>query len=231
MLEKLPEGIGRALVNQRAGLEQTVFYRLAARRAVASIELSSWVFPNNGSLPVTYTADGAGVSPPLEWRGAPAAAASLALIVEDADAPTPHPLVHAIVVNLHGVDGFLAEGALNSPDHRGFGLEQGRNSFFQQSWLPPDPPPGHGPHRYVFQLFALGAGTAFSEVPGRQEFMEEVFERADAAACLIGIYERELRESIREADAGAMAPNDEAAREAPGAIWPGGIIAPDGAPS
>ena len=75
MLEKLPEGIGRALVNQRAGLEQTVFYRLAARRAVASIELSSWVFPNNGSLPVTYTADGAGVSPPLEWRGAPAAAA------------------------------------------------------------------------------------------------------------------------------------------------------------
>ncbi len=229
MLEKLPEGIGRALMHQRAGLEQIVFHRLAARRAVAKIELSSWVFPNNGSLPITYTADGAGVSPPLEWHGAPADAASLALIVEDADAPTPHPLVHAIVVNLQGVDGFLAEGALNSPDHRGYGLEQGRNSFFQQSWLPPDPPPGHGPHRYAFQLFALRDGVAFSEVPGRHEFLEAVLDRADAAACLIGIYERELRASIREPDADRVAaPDDEAAREAPGTISPGGIIAPAG---
>jgi Raf kinase inhibitor-like YbhB/YbcL family protein len=229
-LEKLPEGIGRALIHQRAGLEQIVVNRLAAVRAVASIELSSWVFANDGVLPITYTADGAGVSPPLQWHGAPADAVSLALIVEDADAPTPHPLVHAIVVNLHGSDGFLAEGALNSPDHRGFGLEQGRNSFFQQAWLPPDPPPGHGPHRYAFQLFALRDGTAFSEVPGRQELVDAVLSRASAAACLIGIYERDLRETIREPDAErAAVPNDAGAQELQGTISPGGIIAPEGA--
>jgi Raf kinase inhibitor-like YbhB/YbcL family protein len=229
-LEKLPEGIGRALVNQRAGLDQIVFHRLAARRPVARIELSSWVFENGGQLPITYTADGAGVSPPLTWRGAPAEAESLALIVEDADAPTPHPLVHAIVVNLHGSDGFLAEGALDSPDHLGYGLEEGRNSFFRQSWLPPDPPPGHGPHRYAFQLFALREGLPFSTVPGRQEFMEAVFERADAAGCVIGIYERDVREKTAEPEAERRrAPADESAREVPGGLAPGGVIAPDGA--
>jgi Raf kinase inhibitor-like YbhB/YbcL family protein len=228
MLEKLPEAIGRALVHQRAGMEQIVFNRLAAHRSVATIELSSWVFHNGGSLPITYTADGTGVSPPLAWRAAPQDAESLALIVEDADAPTPHPLVHAIVVNLHGSDGFLAEGALNSPEHRGYGLEQGRNSLFQQSWLPPDPPPGHGPHRYAFQLFALHEGAPFSAVPGRQEFMDAVFERASAAACLIGVYERNLRETLREPDAArSAAPTDEGAREVPGTIAPGGVLAPE----
>ena len=97
------------------------------------------------------------MSPPLQWLGAPTNAGSLALIVEDADAPTPQPLVHAIVVDLVVGDGSgaLAEGALSSEDGEASGLRLGRNSFLQAGWLPPDPPPGHGVHRYAFQLFAL----------------------------------------------------------------------------
>ena len=81
----------------------------------------------------------------------------MVLIVEDADAPLPQPLVHAIVVDLKPGDGALAERALESPDHAGTGCRTGRNSYLQTSWLPPDPPPGHGVHRYAFQLFALEA--------------------------------------------------------------------------
>jgi phosphatidylethanolamine-binding protein (PEBP) family uncharacterized protein len=129
----------------------------------------------------------------MAWSGVPIEAASLAILVEDADSPTPHPLVHAIVVELPRVADSIDEGALSSPHHAGIGLETGRNSFFQQAWLPPDPPPGHGVHRYVFQVFALKAGTSFSQTPGRGEFIAAVLERAIAVGCLIGTYERSAR--------------------------------------
>ncbi len=106
-----------------------------------------------------------GVSPPLQWTGLPAGAASLLLIVEDADSPTPNPLVHAIVVNLAADSGALAEAAIPSQGNEGAGLHVGRNSTLQAAWLPPDPPPGHGVHRYAFQLFALGSVPELSDTP------------------------------------------------------------------
>jgi Raf kinase inhibitor-like YbhB/YbcL family protein len=189
MLEKLPESLGASLHNQRAGLENTVFHRLG-RPAIPRIEVRSAAFIPGGTIPIQYTADGIGFSPPLAWVGMPQNTASIAMIVEDADSPTPHPLVHAIVVNMGVDDAELEEGALNSPDHRGVGLQVGRNSFLSQSWLPPDPPPGHGTHRYVFQVFALHSGTAFSNVPGRHELFDAVKARAIAGGYLIGLYGR-----------------------------------------
>jgi hypothetical protein len=56
--------------------------------------------------------------------------------------------------------------------------------------LPPDPPPGHGIHRYVFQVFALHSGTAFSSVPGRHELFDAVKARAIAGGYVIGTYAR-----------------------------------------
>ena len=200
MLERLPEGFGHALINQRAGIEQVVINRLDLVRELPRFGVTSGVFTEGGAIPSLYTADGAGISPPIAWRDAPRDAESVALIVEDADSPTPHPLVHAIVVNLAGDFGFLAEGALDSPSHKGLGFTEGRNSFFQQAWLPPDPPPGHGVHRYVFQFFALRTGHVFSRVPGREDFTDIVLERAIAAGVLIGTYERVLREPARQAE-------------------------------
>ena len=69
-------------------------------------------------------------------------------------------------------------------------MHEGRNSYFISGWLPPDPPPGHGPHRYVFQLFVLGAGDPFGGTPGRDAVMDAVRERGIAAGCLIGTYAR-----------------------------------------
>jgi Raf kinase inhibitor-like YbhB/YbcL family protein len=190
MLEKLPEVVGHALINQRAGMEQVLYNDLYRERSVARLELRSPTFVFNGQLPLRYTADGDGVSPPLEWDAIPPGTQSLALLVEDADSPTPHPLVHAIVVNLPGTAGALEEGALTSAERGVPPLTVGQNSFLRQAWLPPDPPRGHGMHRYVFQLFALNSGTPFSAVPGRREFIAAVLERAIAVGCLIGTYER-----------------------------------------
>ncbi len=147
----------------------------------------------------------------------PAAAACVAVIVEDADSPTPRPVVHAIVV-LEGGDGMLNAGALASPDHSGTGVSTGRNSYLQHAWLPPDPPPGHGEHRYVFQVFALSAVPDLSSGLGRKDIAAAVMQRAVAAGCLIGVYAREQRDKAnagvhdgaaqeREFEIGGLAPN------------------------
>ena len=190
MLEKLPDAIGHALRDQRAGLDKVVFNQLRLRAGTAAITVRSLAFADHAPIPAVYTADGDGVSPPLEWTGVPPAAASLVLIVEDADSPTPQPLVHAIVADLPAGDGGLAEGAIDRDRAEGEEATIGRNSYLRAGWLPPDPPPGHGVHRYVFQLFALSPGPGFESTPGREAVMTILQERAIASGILTGTYER-----------------------------------------
>lgn len=190
MLEKLPEVIGQALSGVRAGLDQIAFNTLGLRQGLAVIEVGSLAFVDHAPIPARYTADGERLSPPLHWAKVPPGTAALALLVEDADSPTPHPLVHAIVVGLAPADGALAEGAVTSPAPEGSEFQVGRNSMLQSAWLPPDPPPGHGVHRYAFQVFALAEEPAFSETPGRDELMAALRRHAVASGLLIGTYER-----------------------------------------
>jgi len=189
MLENLPDALGHALRGRRAGLDKLAFNMSGLRAGMAAIEVSSIAFADHAPIPARYTADGEGLSPPLGWRGVPAAAASLVLIVEDADAPTPRPLVHAIAVDILAAEDALAEGALNGSPGEGQ-VHVGRNSYLMSGWLPPDPPPGHGAHRYAFQVFALLPGEVFSGKPGREAVMAAVRDRALASGCLIGTYER-----------------------------------------
>ena len=93
MLENLPDAIGHALRDQRAGLDKIAFRAVDLRQGMAAISVQSLAFADHAPIPERYSADGAGISPPLQWTGVPASAASLLLIVEDADAPTPQPLV------------------------------------------------------------------------------------------------------------------------------------------
>lgn len=190
MLEKLPEALGHLLRDQRAGLDAVVFNRIGLRAGAGTLVVQSLAFQDHGPMPALFTADGEGLSPPLHWSGIPEGAESLVLVVEDADAPTPQPLVHAIVVDLPATLANLPEGALKSPDHEGTGFHTGRNSYLSPAWLPPDPPPGHGVHRYVFQLFALSAGEEFDGTPGRDAVVEALRERALASGMLVGTYTR-----------------------------------------
>jgi Raf kinase inhibitor-like YbhB/YbcL family protein len=208
LLENLPDAIGHALVNQRAGIEKIAFNVIGLRAGMGNIGVKSVAFVDHGPIPPAYTADGEGISPPLQWDGLPAGTASIVLMVEDADSPTPQPLVHAIVVELSPRDVALGEGALPSSDHDGLGIKVGENSYLRTKWLPPDPPPGHGVHRYVFQVFALSALVSFSETPGREEVLDVLRDKAIASGMLIGTYERpdgsiKNRASVHEVSSGA----------------------------
>jgi Raf kinase inhibitor-like YbhB/YbcL family protein len=202
MLEKLPEAVGHALRGERAGLDRLLFNRIDLRAGVARIEVSSLAFADHGPIPALYTADGEGISPPLAWKGLPDTTGSLALIVEDADSPTSEPLVHAIAVDIDPQLTGVTEGQLTSASgSAGPALHLGRNSYLQTAWLPPDPPPGHGVHRYAFQLFALIPGKPFSRSPGRHELVEAIEARAVASGCLIGTYQRDSRARVDRSEA------------------------------
>jgi Raf kinase inhibitor-like YbhB/YbcL family protein len=190
MLQNIPAGIGRALQGVRSGAEKLVSADPAFEAVPDVIQLSSTAFAQGGAIPSEHTEDGSKVSPPLEWIGVPPEAESLVLLIEDQDSPTPRPLVHAILAGLEAVDGQLAPGALPSPGHEGDLLDMGRNSFLQRTYLPPDPPRGHGPHRYAFQLFALDTVPEFDSVPGRSALVAALKGHVIARGTLTGTYER-----------------------------------------
>ena len=191
MLEKFPESIGHVLRDTRAGLDHIAFNRIDLRSGAGAITLSSLAFADHASIPALYTADGEGVSPPLDWTGIAPGATELLLIVEDADSPTPMPLVHAIVTGLPAGDGHLPEGAIDPESIDAQEATIGRNSYLRRGWLAPDPPPGHGVHRYAFQLFALAPGEAIDSVPGREAALALLRDRAIASGLLIGTYTRQ----------------------------------------
>ncbi len=193
MLEKIPRPLGRVARHLRAGAEDLAIADTELTGVNASIEVSSAAFGYNEPIPAQYTADGDGISPPLEWRGVPMNAEAVVVLIEDADSPTPRPLVHAIVWDLPGSDASLPEGAL--PGTRGAGKDPagehlGRNSALSPGWLPPDPPAGHGAHRYVFQVFALDIIPRFESRPGRAELLDKIKGHVIAKGLLIGTYER-----------------------------------------
>lgn len=189
MLEKLPFAIGRTLRRVRPGLNRIVSARDHISTAPATIELTSSAFAHGGAIPARFTADYGGeyFSPPLTWSHVPDQAQTLVLIVEDIDSPTPFPLVHAIATGLPAVAGGIDAGALvaNETD-----LELGRNSYLKLGWLPPDPPPGHGVHRYVFQLLALDYVPDIEARRGRTAVVHAAENHTVARGMLIGTYRR-----------------------------------------
>ena len=190
MLEHVPGWLGALLRNVRAGASKLTIVD-PDLGSFDSLDLASLAFADGQRLPDRFTADGDGVSPPLHWRGVPADATSLALIVEDPDAPSTQPLVHAILWDIAPADGQLAEGAIR-PDGDGDARQGdvGRNSYLREGWLPPDPPTGHGEHRYAFQLFALKDAPHLDPNPGRSAVVEAMAGRVLAAGVLTGVYSR-----------------------------------------
>jgi Raf kinase inhibitor-like YbhB/YbcL family protein len=191
MLEHVPQWLGGLLRPVRAGHSKLVILQQDVVVTETRIDLSSPAFSDGARLPVRFTADGEGVSPPLVWGVVPAGSASLALIVEDPDAPALNPLVHALVWGLPPDERRLSEGAI-SRDGEGGRDERdvGCNSYLIEAWLPPDPPTGHGEHDYVFQLFALSETPDIERNSGRSEVVKAISGRVLGAGLLVGTYSR-----------------------------------------
>ena len=189
MLEHVPKAVGEALRGIGPGLDKLMINASFAA-APAGIVVTSPDFADGAGLPRDTTEDGRKLSPALAWRGVPDGAAEVVLVIEDADSPTPSPLVHAIVIGLPGRDGGLAAGDVKSPGSAGRDHRLGQNSFLKAAYLPPDPPTGHGPHRYAIQVFALDRPLALDDEPGRGALVAAMTDRVIGKGLLIGTYER-----------------------------------------
>ncbi len=110
------------------------------------MDLTSPSFAHHEDIPEKYTVDGENISPPLEIRGVPEKAQSLALIVQDLDAPIGI-FTHWVVWNIPADTTRIEEG--QAPP----GAEEGMNGFGNVGYAGPCPPSGR--HRYRFRLFAL----------------------------------------------------------------------------
>lgn len=195
MLEHMPAWLGSALRNVRAGHGGLVIANSNIALPEAQLDLGSPAFGHSGRLPDRFTADGPGISPPLIWAAPPTGTKMLALIVEDPDAPAPHPLVHAIVWGIDPDERSLAEGALTAGAVGSAAI--GRNSYLASGWLPPDPPMGHGVHDYVFQLFALTEAPYLGAHPGRAAVIAAMRRLSVlAVGVLIGTYSRDVALSV-----------------------------------
>lgn len=164
------------------------------------MKLTSTRFHHGHSIPKKYSGEGADISPPLEWSEAPEGTRSFALICEDPDAPIhrperDRPFVHWLIYGISPATSALPEGlapteSITTP----IIAEQGRNSFETTGYRGPMPPTDHGPHRYVFTLYALDADLGLRGGATKTELLAAMKSHVIATAGLKGIYERgELR--------------------------------------
>ena len=145
------------------------------------MELISAAFATGQPIPRRYSCEGEDLSPPLAWSGVPADAVSLALIVDDPDAPVG-TFTHWLAWGISPHVGGLAEGQ-SAP-------REGRNDYREVGYRGPCPPRGHGVHRYFFRLYALAQEPAVRAGAGRKDFERQIRSSIVAVAELVGTYER-----------------------------------------
>jgi len=153
-----------------------------------SLEISSDAFEPGGEIPERYTCDGADRSPPLSWSELPARTKSLALIVDDPDAPDPaaptKTWVHWVLINLPPTISELPEAATPLPS----GAQSGLNDWQRVGYGGPGPPIGR--HRYCFKLYALDTRLALRGRPTKDDVEQAMRGHVLTEAVLIATYQR-----------------------------------------
>lgn len=151
--------------------------------ASSTLALSSSAFLNGASIPSRYTCDGEDVAPPLTWTRAPARTRSLALLVEDQNAPGG-AFVHWSVYDLpRGASGI---GTARLPG----AAAEGQNSFGRIGYGGPCPPKGDPAHHYVFSIHALDDNPGLPPGASSAAVREAIAAHAIAGGTLTGLYRR-----------------------------------------
>lgn len=150
------------------------------------MRLKSAAFGDGSMIPRVHTCDGRNVSPPLFWSGVPAEAKSLAILVDDPDAPG-RTFMHWMVFDLPPTLTSLPEAIRPRREIEGGGT-QGKNDFGNLGWGGPCPP--SGTHGYVFTLYALSETLNLPERADREAFLRAIDGRVLSEAKLVGHYAR-----------------------------------------
>jgi Raf kinase inhibitor-like YbhB/YbcL family protein len=152
-----------------------------------TLTLSSTAFSQHGPIPAQFTCDGANTAPPLQWSQVPSGAKSLALLVDDPDAPDPlapkQTFVHWVVYDIAPSSAGLPEGGGLPP-----GARHGTSDAKKTGYMGPCPPIGR--HRYCFKLYALDVVLGDLHAPTKRELEAAMRGHGLEQAELVGLYER-----------------------------------------
>jgi Raf kinase inhibitor-like YbhB/YbcL family protein len=155
-----------------------------------TLTLASSAFGDGGVIPAIYTCEGRDISPPLAWSRVPKGTKSLALIIDDPDAPDPKAprmtWVHWVLYNLPPNATALAEDAATAGLPQG--AEVGLNDWKRADYGGPCPPIGR--HRYFHKLYALDLVLAGLKRPTKAHLEAAIRGHVLAEARLIGTYQK-----------------------------------------
>lgn len=161
----------------------TIFLLLAGyvSAAEAEMKISSPAFPHNGRIPAKYTCDGKNVSPPLFFEDVPEGAKSLALIMDDPDAPAG-TWVHWVLWDINPSVKEIKEASLPA------GGKEGINDFRKTRYGGPCPP--SGTHGYFFKLYALDTTLDLKKDAKKSDLERAMHGHIISKAEVVGLYER-----------------------------------------
>ena len=153
-----------------------------------NMRLTSTAFNNQSAIPTMYTCEGKDISPPMAWSDIPVGTKSLALIVDDPDAPDPAApkmtWVHWVLYNLPATNGGLPEGVKTLP----VGTKEGLNDWKRTGYGGPCPPIGR--HRYFHKLYALDTMLPDLKQPTKVKLEEAMKGHIIGEAQLMGTYQK-----------------------------------------
>ena len=154
------------------------------------LSITSPAFADQGEIPTQFTCEGKDVSPALVWTGVPPGTRSIALIVDDPDAPDPaapkmtwvHWVLYDIPPSSSGLPEAVQPGALPA------GTREGTNDWKRTGYGGPCPPIGR--HRYFFKLYALDAPLPELKRPDKAALEKAMRGHVLAQGTLLGTYQK-----------------------------------------
>lgn len=187
---RISESVAVVIALTSMNLAQGDAPRPSAEVKTMTFTLSSRAFGHNAGIPRRFTCEGEDVSPDLAWSGVPPGTRSLALIVDDPDAPDPaapkltwvHWVLYNIPPDAGGLETAIAAGELPA------GTQQGLNDWKRTGYGGPCPPIGR--HRYFLKLYALDTALPDLGRPTKAQVEQAMAGHVLAKAELIGTYQK-----------------------------------------
>jgi Raf kinase inhibitor-like YbhB/YbcL family protein len=181
--------LGVAMRNRRAG-HHTLVWARPDLQAPENFTLTSPAFDHGAPIPEKHRGRllRANISPALNWTQPPAGTVELVLIVQDPDVPFGKPATHALTLGIDPSRSGIPENALANPTPVP-GIRHGKGALGRRGWAGPMPLRSHGPHAYVFQLFALDQAPGLPAGSGLDEVIAAIAGHVAGRARLDGTYE------------------------------------------